>query len=315
MADCTAVVFPGQGSQRVGMASDFVEQYTESAAVFEEAGEVLGFDVFAVCNTEDEKLHLTEFTQPCILTAEIAMLRALRAHFSLECTFYAGHSLGEYSALVAAGAMPFAVALRLVRRRGQLMQSAVAPGVGAMVAISAGEPLDLADLRDRAAGCNVDLANENSLKQVVLSGEAKAVEGLSDELVQRSPELKATRLNVSAPFHSRLMTPVEAPFRAALEEARPHLRAEAAPFVASNFLGTFYSGDTDELINGLTRQVSAPVRWVDNMRALGDSTARIIEVGPNRPLRRFFGTLDMAVQSVIDTRSARRLRLEEDVQS
>ncbi len=313
MADCTAIVFPGQGSQRVGMASDFVSEYTESAAAFEEASDVLNFDVFYVCNTDDERLHLTEFTQPCILTAEIAMLRALRTHFSLDSTLYAGHSLGEYTALVAAGAMPFGVALGLVRRRGQLMQNAVAPGVGAMVAISAPEPLDLAEIRERAAAGNVDVANENSLTQVVLSGEAAAVHRMSEELVESSPELKATPLNVSAPFHSRLMAPVEPPFRAALEEARPQLRADAATNVASNFLGTFYSGDSDELIDGLTRQVSGAVRWVDNMRALGKAAKTIVEVGPNRPLRRFFGTLDIAVQSVIDMRSAGRLRLEEEV--
>ena len=307
MADSCALVFPGQGSQRVGMAADFVREHAESAAVFEEAGDVLGFDVFAVCNSEDEALHQTEFTQPCILTAEIAMLRGLRAHFSLESSGYAGHSLGEYTALVAADVMPFDVALRLVRLRGQLMQSAVAPGVGAMVAISATEGLDIPNVRELAARYEVDVANENSLAQVVLSGEANAVKGAVEDLLEDSSESKTTWLNVNTPFHSRLMAEVEPAFRTALTAEEAHLSPEKSRDVASNFTGTWYPGDVNGLIDGLTRQISSSVRWIDNMRALNERADRIIEVGPNRPLRRFFSTLDISVQSVIDLRSAHRL--------
>ena len=187
------------------------------------------------------------------------------------------------------------------------MQSAVAPGVGAMVAISATEGLDIPHLRELAVRHAVDVANENSLAQVVLSGEANAVKRAVEDLLETSTELKETWLNVSAPFHSRLMAPVEAPFRAALEEERAQLCAEKSTVVLSNFTGTEYPGDVDGLIHGLTRQISSSVRWIDNMRALNERADRIIEVGPNRPLRRFFSTLDISVQSVIDLRSARRL--------
>jgi malonyl CoA-acyl carrier protein transacylase len=191
------------------------------------------------------------------------------------------------------------------------MQSAVATGVGAMVAISAGEGLDIPHVRELAARYEVDVANENSLAQVVLSGEANAVKRAVEELLENSPGLKATWLNVSAPFHSRLMARVEPPFRTALEAEQARWCPEKATAVASNFTGACYSGDVDDLINGLTRQISSPVRWIDNMRTLNERADKIIEIGPNRPLRRFFSTLDISVQSVIDLRSALRLQEKE----
>ena len=306
-----AIVFPGQGSQRVGMAADFVAEHAESRAVFEQASDTLGFDVAALCHEEDERLNLTEFTQPCILTAEIAMLEALRAEHGLAPTIFAGHSLGEYTALVAAGAMPFEVALALVHLRGQLMQRAVPPGEGAMVALSMMTPLPLDPITECAARHDVDLANLNSPTQVVLSGARGAMERAVGALEGSIPELKVTWLNVSAPFHSRLMGSVEPEFRAALDAAREDFDAPRAKGVTSNFSGTFYDGELDGLVDGLTRQISGSVRWTDNMKALLASADRILEVGPNRPLRKFFGALDAPIKSIIDLRSARRA-LRED---
>ena len=122
MSNPMAIVFPGQGSQRQGMAKDFMETFAASRAIFEQASDALNLDVAAICHEEDERLHLTEYTQPCILTAEIAMLEGLRAEHGLSASLYGGHSLGEYTALVAAGAIPFEAAVKLVHLRGQLMQ-------------------------------------------------------------------------------------------------------------------------------------------------------------------------------------------------
>jgi [acyl-carrier-protein] S-malonyltransferase/trans-AT polyketide synthase/acyltransferase/oxidoreductase domain-containing protein len=271
----------------------------------------LGFDVAALCHEEDERLNLTEFTQPCILTAEIAMLEALRAEHGLAPTIFAGHSLGEYTALVAAGAMPFEVALALVHLRGQLMQRAVPAGEGAMVALSMMTELPLATIAEYAARHEVDLANLNSPTQVVLSGAKGRMERAVGELERSIQDLKTTWLNVSAPFHSRLMRSVEPEFRAALDGAREDLDAPRAKGVTSNFSGSFYDGDLDGLVDGLTRQISGSVRWTDNMKTLLASADSILEVGPNRPLRKFFGALDAPIKSIIDLRSARRA-LRED---
>ena len=165
-----ALVFPGQGSQRNGMAMDFVAEYSEAAACFESASDVLGYDVQALCGADDERLHQTEYTQPCIVTAEIAMLTVLRQYFGLQPEFFGGHSLGEFAALVAAGAMPFATALTLLRERGRLMQDAAPAGGGAMFAITSSTELDFDRVRFLATKSDVDVANENSLCQVVLSG-------------------------------------------------------------------------------------------------------------------------------------------------
>ena len=173
------VIFPGQGSQRRGMAQDFRDKFLTSRRIFEEASTALGLDIAAICRDEtDPRLDLTEFTQPCILTAEIAIFEAVRAEYGYSPVYFGGHSLGEYTALVAAGALPFASAVRLVRRRGKLMQDCVAPGVGAMAAVIM-ENLPLAELSTRAESFGVDLANDNSAHQVVASGERSALDSFS----------------------------------------------------------------------------------------------------------------------------------------
>lgn len=304
-----AVVFPGQGAQRAGMAMDFAEGTPESREVFEEARSVLPFDPAEVCRRADPaggegdpRLDLTEYAQPCILTAEIAMLRGLQVRFGFAPTWFGGHSLGEYAALVAAGAVPFATALRLVHARGRLMQQATPVGFGAMAAlIRDGLPLD--EIRALAEGLGVDLANDNSPNQAVVSGPADAVAALSAELSQR---LRVVPLAVSAPFHSRHMAQAEAAFRQVLDESRPDFQADRAVRVTSNYTGGFHTGHEDDLVEALTRQVSAPVRWRDNMAALAAATPTIYEVGPNRPLGGFFRTAGRTVPSIVDLRSAQR---------
>ena len=218
-----AVVFPGQGSQKRGMGEDFVRECPEAASVFEEASDALGFDVKALCFADDPRLHLTEFTQPAILTTEIAMYRAVVARWGLEATHFGGHSLGEYSALVAAGAIPLAQAVCLVRFRGRLMQEVVPVGRGAMLAVMA-KKLNPRFLRDVIGVLRVDLANWNSTNQIVLSGPAEDIETVHERMRRLmdepdfGPGFLIKPLAVSAPFHSWMMAPMEWEFRKRVEE-------------------------------------------------------------------------------------------------
>lgn len=300
-----ALVFPGQGSQRAGMARDFHDQFSAARDVFAEASAAVGLDLAALCFGEDERLNLTEYTQPCILTAEIAMLRVLRSEFGIDGRTFAGHSLGEYTALVAAGVVDLAEAVRLVRRRGALMQEAVPPGVGAMLAVI-GEGLDLERLRARLDGLEVDAANHNSPSQIVVSGRAGDVEKARERL--ESDGRRCVPLNVSAPFHSRFMRGVEEKFAPTLSETV--LRPENAPQVASNYLGTFHPVDATGIRENLVRQISGTVRWVDNMRELAARAERIIEVGPGRPLSGFFREIGVSTVSIMNLKGAEKAARE-----
>ena len=300
-----AVVFPGQGSQRVGMAKDFCASFPAAKAVFDEASEALGLDLAAVCFQEDPRLDLTEFTQPAILTAEIAMLRALQQDFGFVAARFGGHSLGEYTALTAVGAMPLASAVRLVKKRGALMQAAVPAGEGAMSAVIA------AGIADRIGGValddlGVDVANKNSVDQVVISGPAAGIEAGEKRIAAAlaGTEHQIIRLNVSAPFHSRMMRGIEAEFRGELERAGSGFVLEAARAVTSNLRGGFHR--PEGLIDALVGQISGTVDWISNMRALSEAAPRIYEVGPNKPLRRFFSTLGVEVTSIMNVRSAEK---------
>ncbi|MBE7482237.1 MAG: ACP S-malonyltransferase [Polyangiaceae bacterium] len=299
-----AVVFPGQGSQRTGMARDFHAEHAVARAVFAEASEALSLDLAALCFEEDPRLDLTEYTQPAIVTAEIAMLRACREAFGFTPTRFGGHSLGEYTALCAAGVIPLADAVRLVRKRGALMQQAVPVGEGAMSAVVATGVAD-AGLKELIADLGVDVANLNSLDQVVISGPAPGVEAAETRIAEKLPEAEVIRLNVSAPFHSRLMRGIEAEFRRELEAAAPRFDASRATAVTSNLRGGFHTGQLGDLLDALTGQISGTVDWVANMRALSGSE-RIVELGPNRPLKRFFSTLGVSIASVMNLKGAQK---------
>jgi len=301
-----SAVFPGQGAQRAGMAADFVERYGEARRAFERAQAALPFDVYALCHGGDERLDLTEFTQPCILTAEVAMFEALKAHFGFRPKHFGGHSLGEYAALVAAGALPLEAALELVHLRGRLMQRAVPPGAGAMIAVIM-ENLPLDEVRRIASEHEVDVANDNSPEQVVLSGKAEPVERAAEALSERfQGDVRIVPLTVSAPFHSRWMGEIEAEFRAALAASSEGWAPERARAVSANVTGGFHTGERADLIDALARQLSGAVRWRDNMTALAGKAAQIVEVGPNRPLRGFFKAMGIGITSVTDVRTAER---------
>jgi malonyl CoA-acyl carrier protein transacylase len=294
----TAVVFPGQGSQRVGMAKDFHGVFPLARDAFAEASDACGVDLAAIAFDDEEKLNLTEFTQPCILTAEIAIARVVAAERGLEARWFAGHSLGEYTALVAAGVLSLGEAAKLVRRRGALMQQAVPPGEGAMLAVIA-KGLELEALRAELAGLDVDAANHNSSSQIVVSGSAGGVEEARKRLAKGR---RLVPVNVSAPFHSRLMRTIEPTF--ASELASASIDASNAPQVASNYTGGFHAADATAVRDALVKQISGTVRWVDNMNALAGRATRIVEIGPGRPLSAFFRDIGVKVAAITDVASA-----------
>jgi [acyl-carrier-protein] S-malonyltransferase len=258
----------------------------------------------ALCFGEDPRLSLTEYAQPAILTTEIAMLRGLRDAFGLEPVRFGGHSLGEYTALVAAGVLPLASAVRIVRERGRLMQQAVPVGQGRMLAV-VGRDLDVPTVERAIAGLAVTVANDNSPEQVVLSGLAGDV-AVAEGRLAVDATLRLVPLDVSAPFHSPLMAGIEPAFAAVLDALPAGWDAARAAAVTSNFTGGFHGTDPAGLRARLVRQISGTVRWRGNMAALADGAARIVEIGPGRPLRGFFKAVGVSLESVTDLRSATR---------
>lgn len=299
------MVFPGQGSQRPGMGRDFHEAFATARRAFEEASDGAGLDVGAVCFGDDERLGLTEFAQPAIVATEIAMARVLAEELDVHAAFHGGHSLGEYAALVSAGVMSLAAAASTVRERGRLMQEAVPVGAGRMVAVIR-DGIDREAVADACRGLAVDIANDNSVDQIVLSGAAGDVEQAETRLMEALAEAapRIVTLDVSAPFHSRLMRPIEETFADVLA-AVGELDAARAGTVTSNFTGGFHAADVDSVRGNLVRQISGTVRWRDNMHALAERCDRVIEVGPGRPLRAFFKTIGVTVESVTSLRAAR----------
>lgn len=279
------LLFPGQGSQFVGMGRELFETSTAARAVFEEADAVLGFSLSRLCfEGPEEDLKQTANTQPAILTHSVAALAELRARApgKLEgAAFAAGHSLGEYSACVAVGAIVFEDAVRLVRRRGQLMQEAVPPGVGAMAAIIGVSAADVeAACRDAADGEVVSAANFNSPEQTVIAGHAGAVDRASKACLARGAK-RAIPLPVSAPFHSPLMRPARERM-AELLDATPFSDAEM-PVVTNVDAAPVTEGAG--LRDALVRQIDSPVRWVESIRLLARAGIdRAVEIGPGNVL-------------------------------
>ena len=281
-----AYVFPGQGSQRVGMGRALAEAFPEARAVFEEADDTLGFPLSGLCfeGPEDE-LQLTANTQPAIVAMSVAVLRCYRARGPAPAppAFVAGHSLGEYSALVAAGALELADALRLVRARGQAMQRAVPVGEGAMAAVLGLSEEDTAAVAAEAAretGGVCQLANLNAPGQIVIAGAAAAV-GRAVELADERGARRAIPLPVSAPFHCALMAPARAAMAPLIRDV-PMADPEV-PVVCNVDAAevTTAAAARDALI----RQIDGAVRWSESVAMMASrGVERLVEIGPGKVL-------------------------------
>ncbi|MGO9257023.1 MAG: ACP S-malonyltransferase [Bryobacteraceae bacterium] len=289
MTPKTAFLFPGQGSQFAGMGKALAEAYPAARRVFEEADEALGLAISRLCfEGPEDRLKLTENTQPALLTVSTAAWAVLEER-GWQPDYVAGHSLGEYSALVAARSLRFADAVRLVRLRGQYMQQAVPPGVGAMAALIKLPEGKLEDvLRKAAVGEIVSAANLNSPDQVVIGGHAGAV-GRAMELAKAAGARRAVALPVSAPFHCALMAPAQARLRTDLDATE--FRDLAIPLVNNWQAREIRSGA--EAREGLCQQVPNPVRWSQSIRYLvGQGVARFIEVGAGSVLTGLLRNID-----------------------
>ena len=299
-----AFLFPGQGSQYPGMGRELAGNHPSARSVFDEADKALGFSVSDLCfNGSEEALKLTANTQPALLTASVATYRVL-AENGVQPAYVAGHSLGEFSALVAAGGLDFADAARLVRRRGEYMQSAVPEGVGAMAAILGLAPAQVAGIcRQAADGQVVAPANLNSPEQTVISGHAEAVKR-AVELASAGGAKRAVMLQVSAPFHSSLMAPAAQRLEADLRATAFHtLRV---PLVNNADAELTTSGD--EARESLIRQVTLPVRWEESVRELIEQGVNtFVEVGPGRVLTGLLRQIDRSIHvfNVEDEKSLR----------
>ena len=286
----TAFLFPGQGSQIVGMGRDLASSFSVARRTFEEANDALGFDLADLCfQGPEEQLRLTEFTQPAIFTVSVAALRVL-AEAGVAADYVAGHSLGEYSANVAAGAIEFAVAARTVRRRGQLMQQAVPAGQGAMAAIL-GMPAEAvaAVCRDASSeGAPVEPANLNSPEQTVISGATAAVERAVTLAKERGAK-RAVLLQVSAPFHCSLMQPAQDGLDPILQEIP--FSAAKMPVVVNVDAALVIDGA--QLRDALIRQVTGAVRWTQSMQLLiAEGVTTFVEVGPGKVLSGLLRQID-----------------------
>jgi [acyl-carrier-protein] S-malonyltransferase len=301
-----AFLFPGQGAQKVGMGAELAREFAGAREAFAEADEALGFKLSTLCfEGPEEDLRLTANTQPATLATSIAALRAFQAEFSVDAEIAAGHSLGEYTALVAAGALEFAEALRAVRERGRQMQEACPPGQGSMAALVG---LDLAVVRavceEVSQGGQIAVpANLNAPGQIVIAGHAAAVRRALEIAKERGAGA-SVELKVSAPFHSPLMQPARdgmGPVIAALAVSAPRFG------VISNVTAEV-NRDPARIRPLLMEQITAPVRWEESMARLGASGATsAIEFGAGRVLAGLMRRINKGfkVRSVEDPASLR----------
>ena len=296
-----AVVFPGQGSQSVGMLKEYAETWDQVATTFGQASEVLGYDLWdIVCNGPEEKLNQTEITQPAMLAADVSVMRIMTEQCMTTPYALAGHSLGEYAALVGANVLDFQDAIKLVAERGRLMQSAVPEGEGAMAAII-GLSDDQVILGCKEAsvqtGKPVEPVNFNSPGQIVIAGATEAVDSAIVMLKEEGAK-RALKLPVSVPSHSSLMKPAADEMARVLETVEfntPDVQ------VIHNYDARSHD-DPASIREALTRQIYSPVRWTETIKIIKEDADAIIECGPGRVLTGLTKRIDKDVKSfALDT--------------
>jgi [acyl-carrier-protein] S-malonyltransferase len=289
-----AFIFPGQGSQYVGMGKELFENFSVAKKVFEEADDALHLSISALCfKGPEEALKLTENTQPALLTTSIATLKVLQAEKGLIPQFTAGHSLGEYSALVGSGALTFAEAVKIVHLRGKFMQEAVPVGEGAMAAVLGMEREQVEKICEEVSyGEVLTPANFNCPGQIVIAGHAKAVERAIERV--KKDGKKAVPLPVSAPFHSPLMKPAGERLEKALEEISvSNLRIPVVTNVEAEV-----NTSKDRVKGLLVAQVSSPVRWEESMRKMiGKGIEQVLEIGPGKVLSGLMKRIDNRIET------------------
>lgn len=277
-----ALLFPGQGSQFTGMCKSLLKQYSYLMEYFRQANEVLGFDLLKLClDGPDDQLNRTEFSQPAILLNSFCAFQVLQKEYAIRPVVLAGHSLGEISALCCSGAIAFPDALRIVRRRGQLMQEAAGIGTGAMIAVNGFllPEIEHLLLTEESLTGKVVISNINSPSQIVLSGEKAAVEMAGGKLARMGATI--VPLRVSAPFHSPMMRPAALAFE---NELMAYQFSELTIPVISNVTNKPYQSAAD-IIPLLVRQIVSPVNWVKTISYLGRSCSQLtIELPPGKIL-------------------------------
>lgn len=306
-----AIIFPGQGSQFVGMLADMYDQYDAVRDTFNEASEALGYDLWKLVQDDPEqKLNQTEFTQPALLTASVAIWRAYCDQGGEKPEYFAGHSLGEYSALVCAQVMSLADAVKLVEKRGQFMQQAVPAGTGAMAAIIGLDDKAIVACCEQAAqGEVVAAVNFNSPGQVVIAGQASAVER-AIELCKEAGAKRAMPLPVSVPSHCELMKPAADKLAEVLE----NIAFNTPVIKVVNNVDVKVEQDPVAIKNALVRQLFSPVRWTESVWYCADQgVTEVYEMGPGKVLAGLVKRIDktLSCHSVGDSASLEKLFDEE----
>jgi [acyl-carrier-protein] S-malonyltransferase len=306
-----AFVFPGQGSQSEGMLSALAAEFSEVEETFREASDVLGYDLWDIVqNGPAEKLNSTDITQPAMLAAGVAVWRVWQTKAGAQPTVLAGHSLGEYTALVCGGSLAFADAIKLVAERGRLMQQAVPAGTGAMAAV-----LGLDDdavrqaCRDAADGEVLEAVNFNSPGQVVVAGHKAAVERVVDLAKERGAK-RALVLPVSVPSHCAMMKPAADQLATVLQDVA--IQAPTIPVI--NNADVASPNEPDAIRDALVRQLYSPVRWVETIQKMaGDGVDRLVECGPGKVLAGLNKRIErkMTAQAVFDPDSLNAALAEE----
>ena len=281
-----AFIFPGQGAQAAGMGQDFYEQTETGKAIFDMATEILGFSMPELCFEKNDRLDITEYTQPAMVTASIAMMKVFMEHTGITPDAAAGLSLGEYPAMVAAGVMSPEDAIRTVRQRGILMQEAVPAGLGSMAAVLAMDASEIEKVIAPIEG--VQIANYNCPGQVVISGKKEAVAEAAERLKEAGAK-RVLALKVSGPFHSAMLTEAGEKLYKVLEDVE--ISEPAVPYVAN--VTADYVTRKEDVKPLLRSQVSSSVRWEQSIRRmLAEGIDTFIEIGPGKTLTGFMKKID-----------------------